>query len=88
MIQSHRHFMNMALPGKLHLLIPRSSILLQFTGYELCHRKSSFQDTNYSCFKLMKFPTICLFFNPGFSSSRLGEENMTRALELARKILS
>jgi len=80
--------MNMALPGKLHILSTGSNILLQVTGYELCHRKSSFQDTSYSCFKLMKFATICLFFYTGFSSSRLGEENMTRALGLARKILS
>lgn len=37
-IWSHRHFMSMALPGKLHVLIPRSSLLPQSVGYELCHR--------------------------------------------------
>lgn len=46
-----------------------------FSGYQLY-------------FKLIKFPTICLFFNTGFSSSWLGEENVTGAPGLARKILS
>lgn len=53
---------------------------LQFMAYELFYTKSSFQDTNYSYFKLMKLPTICLFFEHRFFKQQNG--NGKRCWEL------